>query len=83
MSFHSQKVGYFCFYTVHMDNCGNIYFGIIFTSRNIIYFFFKKLEVVMIARYLNTFWIFAFSLFEILHEHNYGSKINVTLAVSQ
>ena len=29
----------------------------------------KKLDVVTITRYQNTFWIFDFSLFEILHKY--------------
>ena len=43
MSFHPQKVEYFCFYTVYMDPIVKISdFEVIFTSQNVFYFFFKK-----------------------------------------
>ena len=43
MIFHLQKVGYFCFYTVHMDPLvKNPDFWVIYTSQNVFYFFFRK-----------------------------------------
>ena len=71
MSFDLQKVEYFCFYTVYMDPIVIIYdFEVIFTSQNVFYVFFKKkLEVVTIARYLNAFWFFEFSLLDILPKY--------------
>ena len=45
-------------------------FEVIFTSQNVFYFFLKKtLEVVTIARYLNAFWFFDFSLLDILPKY--------------
>ena len=44
-------------------------FEVIFTSQNVFYFSSKKLEVVTIARYLNAFWIFDFSLLDILPKY--------------
>ena len=70
MIFHLQKVGYFCFYTVHMDPLvKHSDFWVIYTSQNVFIFSSKKLDVVTITRYQNTFWIFDFSLIEILHKY--------------
>ena len=70
MGFHPQKVEYFWFYTVYMDPIVKISdFEVIFTSQNVFYFSSKKLEVVTIARYLNAFWFFDFSLLDILPKY--------------
>ena len=71
MSFHPQKVEHLCFYTVYMDPIVKISdFEVIFTSQNDFFIFSsKKLEVVTIARYLNAFRIFDFSLFDILPKY--------------
>ena len=54
---------------------------IIDSFKNIMFYFFcaEKKQVGTIGRYENTFWIFNFSLLEILHK--YEPKIDVTLAV--
>ena len=44
-------------------------FWVIYTSQNVFYFFFKKLDVVTITRYQITFWIFDFSLLDILPKY--------------
>ena len=70
MIFHLLKVEHFCFYTVYMDPIvKKTDFWVIYTSQNVFYFFFKKLDVVTITRYQITFWIFDFSLLEILPKY--------------
>ena len=70
MIFHLQKVEHFSFYTVHMDPLvKNSDFWVIYTSQNVFYFSSKKLDVVTITRYQITFWIFDFSLFDILPKY--------------
>ena len=68
----SFKMVSFRFYTVYKKKFVKIspfWIIILFTSRNVFYFSSKKLEVVTIARYLNTFWIFDFSLLDILPKY--------------
>ena len=73
---------FFCFYTVYMDPIvKKSDFWVIYTSQNVFYVFFKKLDVVTITRYQNTFWIFDFSLLDILPKYNYEPKNRVTRAV--
>ena len=44
-------------------------FWVIYTSQNVFYFSSKKLDLVTITRYQITFWIFDFSLFDILPKY--------------
>ena len=70
MIFIRQKVVHCCFYTVYMDPIVKISdFWVIYTSQNVFYFFFKKLDVVAITGYQITFWIFDFSLLENLPKY--------------
>ena len=57
-------------------------FEVIFTSQNVFYFL-QKLEVVTIARYLNAFWFFDFSLLDILPKYMNPKSMSRSLYASE
>ena len=60
----------FCFYTVYMDPIvKNSDFGSYILRKTFFIFSSEKLDVVTITRYQITFWIFDFSLLEILPKY--------------
>ena len=58
-------------------------FEVIFTSQNVFFFQQKKLEVVTIARYLNAFWFFDFSLLDILPKYMNPKSMSRSLYASE
>ena len=71
MIFSSAKSWAFLFlHCVYGPNCENFWFlGHIHFAKRFLFFLQKKLDVVTITRYQITFWIFDFSLLEILPKY--------------
>ena len=82
--FSSAKSWIFLFlHCVYGPNCENFWFwGHIYFAKRFLFFLQKKLEVVTIARYLNAFWIFDFSLLDILPKHMNPKSMSRSLYVS-
>ena len=70
MCFDLKKMRSFCFYTVYMGPIWVKYqFLLVFSLGNRFYFFSEKKQMVTITRYQITFWIFDFSLLDILPKY--------------